>query len=126
MTGGLATISDVTEAVEAARDVQRSSELYRSLVEAVSGVVIRLNRSGKRTFVSERVKEFQGRSKDELLKGRLGDKMLPEDLDTALERVERMFRNGEPAYDIVTRQMVGDQLRHILANWVPVSMRMGR
>ena len=110
----------MTEAVAAARDVQRSSELYRSLVEAVSGMVIRLDGAGKRTFVSDGVAQQKGRSKDELLGGELGDDMPPEDRDMVYEMLEKVFQTGESIHGITTKQLIAGESRHILANWVPV------
>ena len=120
VTGVLATISDVTEAVTASQEAKRSRELYRSLAEAVGGAVIRHDRTGKRTFVNRGAEQVKGRSRDELLKSSLGDDMLPEDRATVYELLEKVFQTGEPIYGITTRQMVGGEIRHVLANWVPV------
>ena len=112
--GVLTTTSDVTDAIK------EDHATRRSLIDAVGGIVVRLDRSGKRNFVSEGAEDFQGRSKDEMLAGILGDNMLPEDREAAYEQLEKMFQTGEPEYGIVTRQRIGDELKHILANWVPV------
>ena len=126
IVGVQATVTDVTALVEAHEEVHRSGELYRSLVEAVGGVVIRLDRSGKRTSISDNAERAKGRSTDELLKGVLGDDMLPEDREAVLELLERVFHTGESAYGITTRQLIGGETRHILANWVPVFDEDGR
>ncbi|MDP3064581.1 MAG: PAS domain S-box protein [Chloroflexota bacterium] len=111
---------NVTERKRAQEALHRSEEMYRSLVESVGGTVIRLNRGGQRSYVSETTAEQMGRKTEELLAGRFGDAMKPKERQKALALLEETFRTGKPMRGLVTQQVWRGKRRYISANWMPI------
>ncbi|MFH1141672.1 MAG: PAS domain S-box protein, partial [Chloroflexota bacterium] len=118
----LLPVGDSTSQAEIAPEWR---ELYRSLVEATGLGVVRLNREGRRTFVSDYAAEFVGRSKEEMLRGWFGDAMLPKDRKKALEVMERTFQTGKTVRGFVTQYLVRGQMGHLLLNWSPIRDERG-
>jgi PAS domain S-box-containing protein len=86
----------------------------------MGGSVIRVNREGRRTFVSDHTAEFSGRPKEEVLSGRFGDTMVPEDRERAWALLMETFRTGAPVSGFVSRQLIRGEERHIMANWAAI------
>lgn len=118
--GVQATFMEITDFVKAQECLRRSQELYRTLVEAAGCVVMRANREGRRTFVSDYSTEIHGRSKEELLSGRFGDSLVPEEREGAWELLRQTFQTGEPVRGRVTRHLIQGQVRYFSSNWMPI------
>lgn len=126
IVGVQVTTLDITEMVQAQEALKRSEALYHTLLEAVGAAVIRLDREGHRTFVNDFAAELYHRPKAELLGGRFGDNMVPEDRKGARDLLEKTFRTGKPVFGLVTRRIIDGQERHVMANWVPIRDANGR
>ena len=92
-------------------------------LDALSGMAaMQMDREGRRTFVNDHAVKLFGRSRDELLQGRFGDTLLPEDKD----EMERAFKavmtvkRGVPLLGLVSRHIVKGRIRHIYSNWLPI------
>jgi PAS domain S-box-containing protein len=114
------TVQDITGQVETREALRRSNELYRSLIDSTGGSVIRVRRDGTRGFVSDSTPQFFGDAREEWLVGRFGDHMVPEDRERAWDLLQETFRTGEGVRNLVSRQHVNGELRHISANWEPI------
>jgi PAS domain S-box-containing protein len=112
---------DMTELVETQLQVHQLMELYRTLVDAVGGSVLRVNAEGRRTFVSDRAQEFLGRPKEEILNGSFGDSIVdPKERRRAWKLLAETFRSGKPVYGFVNHQKIKGGDRYVSANWVPI------
>jgi PAS domain S-box-containing protein len=100
--------------------LRRLEELYRTLLEAVGCAVSRVDRQGRRTFVSDRAAEFYGQTKQDLLDGRFGESLLPQDRERAWQLLRETFLTGKPVRGIVTRHMIKGKATHIWSNWEPI------
>jgi len=125
IVGVQATMMDITDLIKAQEAVSLSEELYRTLIEASGGAVVRVNREGKRTFVSDYTAGFYGRSKEDMLGGRFADSVVPEEAGKAWELLRETFRTGNRVRGLVTQQVLRGRLRYISANWVPIKGRDG-
>jgi PAS domain S-box-containing protein len=120
VTGGTVVLHDITERKRMEEALRRWGELYESLVEATGAAVIRLDKEGKRTFVSGSAMEFYGRTREELIGGWVGDNDVPEDRDTISRLLQRIFETGEPVSGLVTRQEVRGTTKYVSSNWEPI------
>ncbi|MDP3064374.1 MAG: PAS domain S-box protein [Chloroflexota bacterium] len=120
VSGAEMTSVDVTELVEAQEQLQRSEEMYRSLVDSTGGWVMRVDREGRRTFFSGSAARILGRTADELRTGRFGDTLVPEDAERVWALLRETFNMGNPVRNFLTRQRVGDETRYIMSNWEPI------
>jgi len=116
---------DITEGKQAEEALRRSEELYRSLVNAVTGLVIRVDREGRRTFVGGVSDESHHLPVEQLQDGRFGEAQIPEDRVRTWKLLRETFRTGQPVHDYVTRTPVRGKERYFSANWVPIKDASG-
>jgi PAS domain S-box-containing protein len=125
ITGVQITSMDVTSLMEAQEKLRQSEELYRSLLDAVGATVLRVNREGRRMVVAGNPVATQGRTAEDYQRGIFGDAMVPEDREKAWALLRETFETGKPVRGLVTRQMAGDEVLHIMANWEPIKDSSG-
>lgn len=121
----LLTAFDLTDLWLEVTSARQAERLYRSLVDSLDVSVTRFDRSGKRTFVSDYTCAFAGRSREDLLRGRLGDHLPPEYRSEAYKVLARVFESGEPVHGFVTRRVLGRHDQYRLSNWVPIKDAAG-
>jgi PAS domain S-box-containing protein len=111
---------DITELMEAHEVLRESGEPYPSLVETPGSVVIRVDREGRRTFVTGDTVGLLGQSADELRDGRFGDNEIPEDREKAWALLRNTFETGKSVKGFVTRQKRGEEVTYTSADWEPI------
>lgn len=110
---------DVTQLVETVRELERSEQRYRSLVENIPDVVWSLDRDGRAEFVSAKIESVIGYTARETIEGHnrsRWDGCHPDDLPKLRAAYETMVYACEPA-DIEYRR------KHKNGSWVWLHMR---
>ena len=120
VNGVQVTSVDITDLVLAQEQLRRSEEQLRSVLDATGGMVIRVDREGRRTFVSGSALSVTGRTVEDYVRGEFGDIMVPEDREKAWALLRETFETGKPVRGFVTRQLVNGEPRYISANWEPI------
>ncbi len=120
------TSFDITELVEARERFRASQEMYRGLVESVGAIVKRIDRDGRRTFVSESAAAALGMTVEQMRRGRFGDTIIsPEERRQAQALMLETFETGRPVRGFVSRQRYREGPRDVLSNWEPVRDAQG-
>ena len=117
---------EVAERELAQAALRESEELYRGLEELSGMAIVRLDREGRRTFVNDHALRMYGRSREEFLKGRYGDQIVPEDREAMEEAIKEATEKGETVFGSISRQMVRGQVRHMSSNWMPIRDVQGK
>jgi PAS domain S-box-containing protein len=92
----LGTGEDVTERIQAEREIRRSGDRYRMLAENVQEMIIRFTPEGTITYASTAVRKVLGYEPEEVV-GKGGQEFLhPDDLEQVVEAHRDMLRGIEP------------------------------
>ncbi|MDR3468519.1 MAG: PAS domain S-box protein [Xanthobacteraceae bacterium] len=113
--GSLAVITDVTALKQTRRALAESEARYRFLAENTTDVIMLLDRTGRRHFVSQACRGLAGYEPEEMLAIRSADMIHPEDV----ERVLAILHN-ETAQVTVTYRMQRKDGSYI---WVEASFK---
>jgi len=91
---GIGTAVDITEIKEMEREMEKSEEKYRMLVELSQEGICMDDEEGKIVFMNDAFASCLGYKKEEIVGKRVGDFVYPEDLKK-LEREEERRRKGK-------------------------------
>lgn len=101
----LIDIDDRKRAEEALRDSERSSRL---IVDGIPGLVAAFTPSGEVEFVNRQVREYFGRTLEELKRWETSDATHPDDLPRAVDLFTRAIASGEPfEFEVRARRFDG-------------------
>jgi PAS domain S-box-containing protein len=89
ITGVITSARDITEARKIEKQLHEQREFARRLIECFPHMIVALDREGRFTFVSERVKEILGVSPEEYLRSEVGQRSDEESRAT----IAKMFQN---------------------------------
>jgi PAS domain S-box-containing protein len=81
---------DVTQRFEMERKLQQEREFVRSLIECFPDLIVVLDREGRFTFVSERIRDILGVSPEDYIGKPIGQRISPEDRS----KLNEMFQNA--------------------------------
>ncbi|MGM0510871.1 MAG: PAS domain S-box protein [Thermoplasmatota archaeon] len=101
----VSVVRDITERKEMEKELRKSEEKYRSLVENLNEVIYILNENAEIEYVSPNVEGVSGYSPSELAGKSFVELVHPDDLDGRIEQFEKVLSGeGEPAeYRFVTK-----------------------
>ncbi len=104
-------IMDVTERLEIERKLHREQEFGRQLIECFPDLIAVMDREGRFTFMSDRVREMLGVTPQDYLGRRIGSSAHPEDQDPVLKMVRDIVdgRTGNA--------QVESRVRHTNGEW---------
>lgn len=106
--------------------LRRSEELYRSIADVDGNAIIRVDRTGKRTFVSRHWAKMRGLTVAEMLKEPFGAAFAPEDRAKAWQALKEVFDTGRAVSGVVTRQDWGSAgERYMSSTYSPVKDAQG-
>lgn len=84
------TIVDVTDRMEIERKLHREQEFGRQLIECFPDMIAVMDREGRFTYMSDRVREVLGVTPQEYLGRRLGSSTHPDDREPLLQMVQEI------------------------------------
>lgn len=105
------TFVDVTERMEMERRLRREQEFVRRLVDSFPDMIVVVDREGRFTFVSERIKDILGVSPEEYIGKKIGERLDSNGKHRAQEMFERVI-SGREAY-----VQIEIQARHANGSW---------
>lgn len=105
------TIVDITERREIEKRLRQEQEFSRRLVANFPDLIAVLDRNGKFTFISDKVKDVLGRSPEEYIGGQFGARANPEDR-ARLQGMLKSILSGE-----VSRAQVEFSAPHTNGTW---------
>jgi formate hydrogenlyase transcriptional activator len=100
--GFLGTGIDVTEKEELTRALRKSEEMLRRLVDGIPGLTIAMTAEGEFEFANQPVRDYFGKTLEELNDWRNNNTIHPDDLGAAIEAWTCSLQIGRP-YDHVHR-----------------------
>jgi len=105
------TFVDVTERMEMERRLRQEQEFVRRLVDSMPDMIVVLDREGRFTFVSERVKDILGVSPEEYTGKKIGERLDSDGTNTAQEMFQSVISGRE------TYAQIEIQARHANGSW---------
>ena len=115
-----AVFDNITKRKMAEKRLEDSEQLYRGLLEATGGTIVRVDRQGHRSFMAGSIEPLFGMTVEEYEAGEFGDTMVPEDREGNRVLLDQMFETGKPVRRIVTRHETDQGLKHVATNWQPI------
>jgi PAS domain S-box-containing protein len=91
-----AIITDITDSKIAEEALRESEERYRTLVETIPGVFIKMDSSGNFTYVSPQIEGMMHETQEEFLKREPLSRMHVDDVDHVRKAIASLFETGEP------------------------------
>jgi len=119
------SISMAFELFETHRELQRSSDHYRSVVRLSGEIVVQHATDHRRVFVNRNACEFWGKSEEELLGESPEDLIHPEDRAATRDAIDAMVRTNEPIWRLVNRQRTPRGWRVVEWNSAPITNEHG-
>ncbi|MFH1140484.1 MAG: PAS domain S-box protein, partial [Chloroflexota bacterium] len=107
-------------------ELRESEELHREIASIAEVGVARFDLQGRRTFVNDTLVRRAGMSREQLLKGRVGDLQEGEDREKTLQAFQKCVSVGSPVQGIVTRTLVGGHAIYTRAAFAPLSDSAGK
>lgn len=103
-------IMDVTERLEIERKLHREQEFGRQLIECFPDLIAVMDREGRFTFLSDRVRDMLGVAPQDYLGRRIGSSTHPEDQDPLFEMVRNIVggRTGNAQVECRVRHANGE------------------
>jgi len=103
-------IMDVTERLEIERKLHREQEFGRQLIECFPDLIAVMDREGRFTFVSDRVRDMLGVTPQKYLGRRIGSSTHPEDQEPLLKMVREIVegRTGNAQLESRVRHASGE------------------
>lgn len=102
---------DVTERLEIEKRLRREQEFVRRLIESFPDLIAVLDREGRFTYVTERVKNVLGLSPQDFLGKRMGQRTHPEDQPRLAEALKNVMSGRKGYAEIEYR------VRHADGSW---------
>lgn len=96
-------ITDVTERREIERKLHREQEFGRQLIECFPDLIVVMDREGRFTFVSDRVREILGVTPEQYMGRRMGSSTHPEDREPLLQMVREIVSGRSEHSQIESR-----------------------
>ncbi|MDP3063121.1 MAG: PAS domain S-box protein, partial [Chloroflexota bacterium] len=121
-----ADIALALRAIENEKARRESEQLYRSVLDLTDAGVVRFDSEGRRTFVNEAFVRRHGKPAEELLKGTIGDQMVPEDAKKDLELLRQCIATSQPVRGFVSRHVKEGRTLHTRGNLTPVRDAAGK
>jgi PAS domain S-box-containing protein len=120
-------IMDVTERLEIERKLHREQEFGRQLIECFPDLITVMDREGRFTFMSDRVRDILGVTPKEYLGRRIGSSTHPDDLPSLLHMVEEIVSGRSNNLQIESRVRRADgQWRTLRTSASPMFDEEGR
>jgi PAS domain S-box-containing protein len=102
------TLVDVTERLEIEKSLRREQEFVRRLVECFPDLIAVLDREGRFTYVTERVKDVLGLEPKDFLGQRMGRRTHPEDQPRLAEALQHVLSGRKGSAETEYRVRHGD------------------
>jgi PAS domain S-box-containing protein len=99
---------DVTERIEIEKRLHREQEFVRRLIECFPDLIAVLDREGRFTYVTERVKDVLGLSPQDFLGKRMGQRTHPEDQPRLTEALQNVMSGRKGYAEIEYRVLHAD------------------
>jgi two-component system, NtrC family, sensor kinase len=120
-------IMDVTERLEIERKLHREQEFGRQLIECFPDLIAVMDREGRFTFVSDRVRDMLGVSPQDYLGRRIGSSTHPDDVPLVIQMVEEIVSGRSKNWQTESRVRRGDgQWRTLRTSASPMFDEEGR
>jgi len=100
IVGFQGTSRDVTERVEAIRQLQESEEKYRTILDSVDEGYFEVDLEGNFTYMSNWLRRESDRPPDRLMGMNYGEYMPPETKEKIFRAFNQVFKTGKPATKI--------------------------
>ncbi len=110
---------DITEHKQMEGQLRKTTTEYLAAINMTGDIIIRLDRDGRRTLVNDRACQFFGLSREELLNGKFGDHIYPDDVASSFQVVDDMIRTGKPVHGFVNCQLTPQGIRIVEWNIYP-------
>jgi two-component system cell cycle sensor histidine kinase/response regulator CckA len=105
------TVIDVTERLEIEKRLRREQEFVRRLIDCFPDLIAVLDREGRFTYVTERVKDILGMTPQDFLGKRMGGRTHPEDQPRLAEALQDVMSGRKGDAEIEYR------VRHADGSW---------
>lgn len=95
---GIGTAYDITDRIEFEEKLRASEEKYRLLIENQTDLVVKVDLEGRFLFVSESYCKTFGKSQEELLSNKFLPLVHPDDRETTMKEMERLYSHPHSCY----------------------------
>lgn len=115
------TFFDITERRAIERRLHEEQEFVRRLIASFPDIIAVLDRTGKFTFVSQRVSDVMGRHPEDYVGESLGSRMADDDRPNALEKFKALVQGEAPNVQLEFKSKHGDgEWRTLRASAAPL------
>ena len=119
-------LHNITERKEQDYQLKKANAEYLATINTTGDIIIRLDKDNKIKLVNDGACKFFGLSREEMLSGKFGQHIHPDDRDCTFKLHEQVVSTGKPSYGFVNRQITPFGERFVEWNSFPFFDENGR